>query len=92
MCIYTMKDLKEYLMDAIEDWRYRKLSNIELDSDTDFEIHQEVQSTIKEICEKLKDLEDDIDSLVEQMSEPSNYEFDMEEDERTRFKELREVM
>lgn len=87
-----MKDLKEYIADAIEEWRFKKIGDIELDTDTDFEIHREVQSTIQDIYEKLEDLEDEIDNLVEQMNEPSDYEYDIAEDYKTRTNELREVM
>ena len=83
-----MNDLKERIADAIEDWRYEKVGKIEVDNDTDFAIHKEVQRCIKGICNDLEELDATIDNYIETMKYPSDYENDLNEDNRVRAREL----
>lgn len=83
-----MKDLKQSILDLIEDYKERKVGQINLDSDTDFEIYNELKKTARDINELLDELDETIDELVEQASEPSDYENDLAEDNIARYRDL----
>lgn len=75
-----MNELKNNITSAIEDWKYKKLSDIDIDPNTDFEIFKEINKCLGRIIDELEDLNDIIDSLIETMNEPSDYEYDMHMD------------
>ena len=84
-----MKDLLEKIDDILEQYRYEKLNQIEVDDNTEFEIYKRIESVSKSIKEDLKDLDEDIDTLVEEMNEESDYDYDMREYDYMRSRELR---
>lgn len=83
-----MKDLKELIADAIEDWKVKKIQNADIDDDIDFEIFSMVQNATNRIFDELEDLNDNIDYLMEDTV--SNYDWDLEQDAIQRTNDLRE--
>ena len=83
-----MKDLKEIIEDAIDDYIYKKTHEIAIDEDTSFEIFKAKRSAGKRIGEILEELDDEVDDFIQQMNEPSDYEYDLAEDNRSRLKDL----
>lgn len=86
-----MNELKNIIASAIDDWKFKKLSNIEVDPETDYEIFKTTTKAINHICEELDELNEDIDYLVETMNEPSDYEAWKMEDDIRRTNELRRL-
>lgn len=83
-----MEELKEKIADAIDEYKDRKIQEIDVDPDTDFDIFKEKQRTVGRIYDLLEDLDAEIDDLIEQMNEPSLYEQDMARDDQSRFRDL----
>ena len=83
-----MKDLIEIIADAIHDYKDKKIGQLDLDSDTDFEIYKMVLGSIDKIKEVLEELDEDIDTTIEQISEPSDYDYDLEQDNIQRHKDI----
>lgn len=83
-----MNDLKDKIADVVENWKYNKICQIEIDTDTDFVIHNETQRAINRIYEELEELDSGIDEIIEEMNKPSDYEIDLEADNRNRAREL----
>lgn len=83
-----MNDLIEKIKDLIEEYKDAKVGNIELDSDTDFEIHKEVEKTSEIIVDHLEELGETIDAYIETMNEPSDYENDLAEDNYFRNRDI----
>ena len=84
-----MKDLIETISDEIYDYFLdKKIGNIDLDKDTEFEIYKSVEYYVKKIKEDLEELNDEIDTTIEQTLEPSDYEYDSEQDNIQRLRDL----
>ena len=84
-----MKDLIEKILDLLEEYKDKKIGNIEIDTDTDFEIHKQIEYAGKMILEVVDQLDEDIDTMIEQMNEPSDTESWNNEYESMRYKEMR---
>ena len=83
------EDLIETIKGAIEDYRYNKTKDIEIDDDTDMEIFDRTRTFLESIEEDINYLDEDIDCLVEHMNEPTDY--DLQQDNIARTRELQEV-
>lgn len=83
-----MKDLKEIIEDAIDDYVYKKTHETTIDEDTSFEIFKAKRSAGRRIGEILEELDDEVDDFIQQMNEPSDREVWEKEYERQRSKEL----
>ena len=79
-----MKDLVLLIAEAIENYKDEKLSNMDIDSDIEYQIYKTIEKYKEKIEDKLQELDDDIDTLIEQMNEPSDKEVWNEEYERQR--------
>ena len=80
------EDLFETIKGAIEDYRYNKTKDIEIDEDTDMEIFDRTTELINSIEEDINYLDEDIDCLVESMNEPIDY--DLQQDNIARARDL----
>ena len=83
-----MKELKEIIKGAMDDYRYRKTQGLDLDNDTDLEIFGEVNYLSKRFCDDIDELDSTIDAIIENTNEESLYEYDMREDAKLRTRDL----
>lgn len=79
-----MKDLEQFINDAIEVYVETKIRDLDLDDDTEYDIKDRLKDCIKWINEQLEDMDEDIDTYIEQMNEPSDREVWNKEYERQR--------
>lgn len=86
--VKIVKDLEETIADAIDVYLQNKKGEIEVDEDTDFEIYKMIERSKRIINEELESLDEDIDTTLEQMNEPSDYENDLKQDDFARTRDL----
>ena len=87
-----MKELKEDILNAFDNYKDRKLGHIEIDPDTDFEIYKAINNLIVRYNQEIEELDESIDYYIEEMNERSTREFDLAEDDRRHYLNLtREV-
>lgn len=65
-----LKELKEDIESLLDDYKTKKLQNIEVDNDTDYEIYKRIEWATKCISEELNEMDEDIDIYIEDMSQP----------------------
>ena len=65
----TLEEYKELIADLVEEFKEKKIGEIDVDIDTDYEIHKEVEWNTKCILEHLEELDETIDSYIEDMNE-----------------------
>jgi uncharacterized membrane protein YgaE (UPF0421/DUF939 family) len=76
--------LSIFISDAIEVYVDTKIRNLDLDSNTEYDIKGRLKDCINWINEQLTDMDEDIDTFIEQMNEPSDREVWNKEYERQR--------
>lgn len=67
---------------ALDKYLYEKYSGLDLDEKTEQEIFDEHHLFFKHLKEDVEELDETIDTIIEQANEPSDYEFDFAEDTR----------
>lgn len=84
-----MNNLIENLKDQIVGYFLdEKISQIDLDKDTEFEIFKMVEYYTNKLKEDIEELNDEVDTEIEQALEPSDYEYDLEQDNAQRLRDL----
>ena len=84
-----MNNLIENLKDQIVGYFLdEKISQIDLDKDTEFEIFKMVEYYTNKLKEDIEELNDEVDTEIEQALEPSDYEYDIEQDNAQRLRDL----
>ena len=84
-----MKELKEDIVNAFDNYKYRKVGKANISDDTDFEIYKEIDYVINRFNYYIDELDSTIDAIMEDANEPSLYEQDLLEDERQRTLDLK---
>jgi len=79
-----MKDLEQFIKDAIEVYVETKIRDIDLDDNTEYNIKDRLKVCIRWVNEQLEDMDEEIDTFIEQMNEPSDREVWNKEYERQR--------
>ena len=62
--------LKEDIESLLDDYKTKKLGDIQVDSDTDYDIHKCIEWATKCISEQLDEMDEDIDIYIEDMNQP----------------------
>ena len=79
-----MKDLEQFIKDAIEVYVETKIRDIDLNDNTEYDIKDRLKVCIRWVNEQLEDMDEAIDTFIEQMNEPSDREVWNKEYERQR--------
>ena len=79
-----LNELVEKIKDLIFEYKEKKVGELNLNSNIDYEIYKECEWVSNHIADILGELDQTIDCYVEQSSEPSDYEQRYLEDERSR--------
>ena len=80
----NLNELVEKIKDLIFEYKEKKVGELNLNSNIDYEIYKECEWVSNHIADILGELDATIDCYVEQASEPSDYEQRYLEDERSR--------
>lgn len=82
------KDLIGRIETALDQYQYEKYGHIELDDETSQGIFNECKRFLEHIKEDIEDLDATIDEYIEDMNQPSNYEFDCREDDKRHYENI----
>ena len=81
-----MNELKEKIKDLIQEYKDKKVGNLNLNIDIDFEIQRETDNVTQIIIDRLEELDETIDDYV--TDEPSDYELDCKADDLRHYENM----
>lgn len=84
-----IEEIQKLIEKELTDLVDTKLQNEDPDYETDRQIRRTVDKCAANIWELLKDLNYDIDQWIKLLHEPSDYENDIQEDDRARYNDIR---
>ena len=76
---------------ALDKYLYEKYSGLDLDEKTEQELFDEHHLFFKHLKEDVEELDETIDTIIEQANEPSDYEYYCSQDNIRHYENLRGV-